>query len=74
MSANEPQKHVNRIADLEAFKRLNELEAIVPIYRQALDHIADASGSGPWGLIADRALREAQLAAAHERHTPQAET
>lgn len=39
--------------------RKNELERIIPIYRQALEHIADSAASGQWGKVADRALREA---------------
>jgi len=50
---------VSRVEVVDKLKRLNELEREVPILRQALEHIADAPGSGSWGIIADRALREA---------------
>jgi hypothetical protein len=52
---------VNRVEQQECVKRLNELERVVPIYRQALEHIADTNGSGTLGRIADRALREALI-------------
>lgn len=51
--------HVNRVEVRQIIARKNELERIVPIYRQALDHIADACRSGEWGQVASRALREA---------------
>ena len=53
------QSHVRRVETVAKLKRLNELEAVLPIYRQALEHIADAGGSGPWGRLAARALRDA---------------
>jgi hypothetical protein len=51
--------HVARVETLDKLKRLNELERVVPIYRQALETIANADGGGPWARCADRALREA---------------
>jgi hypothetical protein len=50
---------VHPVERQELAKRLNELERIVPIYRQALETIANAEGAGPWARQADRALREA---------------
>lgn len=58
---NDPPRGVTRIEQVEITRRLNEYERVVPIYRQALEHIADAGGSGPWGRIAARALREAMV-------------
>jgi hypothetical protein len=51
--------HVTRPETLELIERLNELERIIPIFRQALELIAHANGGGPWATTADRALREA---------------
>lgn len=52
-------RHVSRPDMLEKIARLNELERVIPIYLQALQKIADTEGSGPWGRIAETALREA---------------
>jgi len=52
-------RSVSRPEVLEIIRRKNELEQAVPVYRQALEHIADSPHSGPWGRIADKALREA---------------
>jgi len=51
--------HVPRVEVRAIIARRNELERMLPIYRQALEHIADASGSGQWGKVAATALREA---------------
>ena len=56
--SDEPRA-VSRPDMLEKIGRLNDLERIIPIYRQALQRIADTEGSGPWGRIAETALREA---------------
>jgi hypothetical protein len=57
--ANTEKDHVPRVEVRAIIARKNELERIVPIYRQALEHIADSGRSGEWGKVADRALREA---------------
>jgi hypothetical protein len=54
-----PNHHVTRPETLELIERLNELERIIPIYRQALELIAHTDGGGPWAKQADNALREA---------------
>jgi hypothetical protein len=58
-SENDFRSSVHPVERQELAKRLNELERVVPIYRQALETIANAEASGAWGRTADRALREA---------------
>ena len=50
-------EHVNRVEQREALRRLNDLERIVPIYQQALEHIA-GTDPGPSGQVARDAIRE----------------
>lgn len=54
--------HVNRLEQLELIERYNELQRAVPIYLQALEHIAGVD-TGPSGKIAQDALREADRGA-----------
>lgn len=51
---------VNPIDREEMARRLNELERVVPIYRAALEWIANATGAGTISArVAADALREA---------------
>jgi hypothetical protein len=47
---------VNRVEELIIIDRLNELEAIVPVYRAALEHIADVAPD-KWSKVASDALK-----------------
>lgn len=52
--------HVPRVDQLEIIARKNELERVVPIYRAALEWIANSGGAGTAAAhVADQALREA---------------
>lgn len=59
MNERDDPRGVSRVEQLELIDRLNRYEHAIPIYRQALEAIADAEGSGPWGRVAARALRDA---------------
>lgn len=63
MIEDERQAHepgpVTRCDVVTKLKRLNDLERILPIYRQALEVIQDSDGTGPAGVKATRALKEA---------------
>lgn len=54
--------HVNRVEQRELVDRLNDLERVIPIYQQALEHIA-GTDPGPSGQVARDAIREAQRGA-----------
>jgi hypothetical protein len=55
----EDVSHVSRLETVEAMRRLNDLERVVPIYRAALERIAGEHVHDPKREARD-ALREAE--------------